>query len=238
MPPLFQPFGFSHFVVILLSFAIVFLVYRSRDWHYRHQKIVLKIISWGGLSFFPIHFLGYFFVLQTFDIRYDLPILQICGITLACSSIFLLTKKAKLQEFTYNIILFWGVSAMLASFLTPALAEGFPHIYFWLFWLSHWAIVYILSYIFIVKPRNIDYQSLWQSVSTLIVFALIIYPFNLFTNSNYAFLVTKPAMIQFGVWGGIDFDQSPAYIFPALGVIIILFHLIYGTKLVLERAKS
>ncbi len=236
--PIFQPFGPSHLLVILFSFAIIFLVHQSRNWHIRHQNIISKIISWGIFSFFPLHQLYYFLVLKTFNISFDLPMLQICGVTLICAGIYLNAKTPKLQQFSYNIIFFWGIPAMLASFFTPALKEDFPHIYFWLFWVSHWLIVYILSYVFIIKSRQVRYINLWQSVLALAIYVAFIYPFNLLTGSNYAFLMQKPEIIHFGFLSGIDFDQSPAYLIPATIVIIILFHLVYAVQHILKRSKS
>ena len=235
MTTVFSPYGFSHFWVILVSFLIVFAVYISKQWHLKNQLALSRVIIWGGLSFFPIHFLAYFFIVKSFDIRFDLPILQICGITLFSICLFLLSKKPVWMTFFYNILLFWGISAMLASFLTPALKEDSPHIYFWLFWLSHWAIVYVLSFVLIVSSIKIRYINLWQSVGVLIIYAIIIYPFNQITNSNYAFLISKPEIIHFGSLGGVNFDQSPAYILPALLVIIALFHMIYAVNWIIAK---
>ena len=235
MPPVFSSFGLSHILVILTSFCIIFLVLITQKWHRKHQEILSKVLIWAGLSFFPVHFISYFFIIKSFDIRFDLPILQICGITILSTCFYLATKKPSLQTFFYNIVLFWGVSAMLASFFAPALKEDFPHIYFWLFWLSHWMIVYVLSFVLIAKSQTVKYINLWQSVLTLALYALVIYPFNIITNSNYAFLVSKPDIIHFGAYFNTNFDQSPTYILPALLVIIVLFHLIYGVKLILSR---
>jgi uncharacterized membrane protein YwaF len=124
---------------------------------------------------------------------------------------------------------------MLTSFSTPALKEDFPHIYFWLFWLSHWAIVYILSFVLMIKYKTIAYINLWQSVFTFLIFLMLIYPFNVATNSNYAFLITKPEIIHFGVIAGVDFDVSPNYILPAILLGIIVFHLVYFINKVIPR---
>jgi hypothetical integral membrane protein (TIGR02206 family) len=238
MPPVFIPFGLSHFVVILISFLIILGVFATKKWHVKYRSILSKIIVWGGLSFYPLHFISYFFIVKSFDIRYDLPILQICGITLLSVCSFLLSKKPVWQTFFYNIVLFWGISAMLASFFTPALKEDFPHIYFWLFWLSHWAIVYILSFVLITNPKPVKYKNLWQSVAVLLAYTAVIYPFDLISNSNYAFLVTKPEIIHFGYFYSINFDQSPTYFVPALLVIVVLFHLIWGVNFLLSKLEA
>ena len=220
---LFIQFGLSHVLVIVTTALLVLVVYKTKNWHVKHVDLLSKVISTLGVLFFPIHFIVYKFVINTFDIRYDLPILQVCGIITASVCVYLITKK----EIFYKIICFWGISAMLASFFTPALLEDFPHIYFWLFWVSHWVIVYVISFIIFVLPKNIKYIDIWKSTAALAIYAFIIYFFDIFTHSNYGFMIDKPAGIQFTTLFGIDFNKSPYYLIPATLIVIILFHLIY-----------
>lgn len=220
---LFIQFGFSHILVILTTVLLVLVVYKTKNWHIKHKNLLSTIFSTLGVFFFPIHFIIYKLLLNTFDIRYDLPILQVCGIITASVCIYLITKK----EIFYKIICFWGISAMLASFFTPSLLEDFPHIYFWLFWVSHWVIVYVISFIIFVLPKNINYVDIWISTTAIVIYAFVIYFFDIFTHSNYGFLIDKPAGIQFTSMFGIDFNKSPYYLFPATLIVIILFHLIY-----------
>jgi len=223
VPKLFAQFGLSHNLVILTTIILISVVYKTKNWHLKHIDLLSKIISTLGVLFFPIHFIAYKFVINTFDIHYDLPILQVCGIITVSVCVYLVTKK----EIFYKIICFWGVSAMLASFFTPALLEDFPHIYFWLFWISHWLIVYVISFMVFTMPQKIYYIDIWKSMAILAVYAFLIYFFDIFTHSNYGFVIDKPAGIQFGSMFGIDFNKSPYYLFPATIIVTILFHLIY-----------
>ena len=222
-PKLFTQFGLSHNLVILSTVLLILVVYKTKNWHFKHKDLLSKIFSTLGIAFFPIHFIVYKFFLNTFDIRYDLPILQVCGIITVSVCAYLITKK----EVFYKIICFWGISAMLASFFTPALLEDFPHIYFWLFWVSHCLIVYIIGFIIFVLPKKINYIDTWTSTLILLIYASVIYFFDIATSSNYGFVIYKPAGIQFISLLGIDFNKSPYYLFPALFIVVILFHLVY-----------
>jgi hypothetical integral membrane protein (TIGR02206 family) len=233
-PKLFTQFGISHILVIISTLLLILIMHQTKNWHYKYRDLLAKVFAILGVVFFPVHFLIYTLVLGTFDIRYDLPILQICGLITASICLYLISKK----ELFFKIITFWGISAMLASFFTPALLEDFPHIYFWLFWISHWVIVYVISFIILIFPKKINYKDIWIASLALIAYAFVMYIFNIFTDSNYGFVIEKPDSIQFTTIFGLDFNKSPYYLFPALLIAIAIFHCIYALFTYFKIGKS
>lgn len=222
-PNRFIPFSFTHWVILILAIFIVLISPAFKKLSDSSLSKISNFISWGYIAFFPIHLLVYIFLVKTFNIVYDLPILQICGVSSLATSLYLLTRNRNFYLISY----FWGFGAMLASFLTPALLEDFPHIYYYLFWGSHLVIITTITFIYNIYPIKVSYKDVWKSFLFFLIYVAIVYPINVIINANYGFVRSIPEGNSFLDIFGPQWSQAPYYYIPAVLIIIGLFHLFY-----------
>jgi hypothetical integral membrane protein (TIGR02206 family) len=221
----FVNFGLTHWIAIFCGltayFTSIWFAKKSQDQN-KVEK-VLKFIAYSILLFFPLHLIFYIFVLRSFNFKWDLPILQICGLVSVFLSLFIFTKKA----IYFKLVYFWGLSAMLTSFLAPDLRDNFPHIFYFLFWGSHIVIISVLAFVFKLRAVKISYIDIWQAFFIFLIYVFLIYPINHILNANYGFVREIPdgnLMISFF---GSFWSQSPFYFLPAGFIILALFHVLY-----------
>src|SRR5712664_143252 len=133
------------------------------------------------------------------DLAYALP-LQLCDAAIFIAGAALVLRRQVLIEITY----FWGLAGTLQALLTPDLAQHFPSLLFFQYYVAHGGIV--AAALLLVAglgewPRR--HAVLRVGVIT-IVYTLLVGAIDAATGANYMYLRNKPASASlldlFGPW--------------------------------------
>jgi hypothetical integral membrane protein (TIGR02206 family) len=217
-PPPFEPFGPAHLAVLALTVLIpavlAWAVRRPGGAAWRTPlAVALAAVLVANQA-----------VLAFQGVRNDLPWtdwapLQLCDwVTFLCAAA-LLWRRQLLFELTY----FWGLAGTFQAVLTPDLAYGFPHPYFFAFQIAHAGIVVAVLYLVLGLgcrpwPRSILRAFLWIQ-AYLVATALV----NVAFGTNFGYLRAKPARASLldllGPW--------PWYIVSLEALALVLFTLLY-----------
>lgn len=123
-----------------------------------------------------------------FDIGITLP-LHLCDLTWVVAAWALWTH----HRLAVALTCFWGLTLTPQALITPALGEEFPDARYFAFWCLHllvvWAAVYLVVGLGLV-PSWRDYA---DSIAVTLVWAATTYAFNVVADTNYGYLVRKPA---------------------------------------------
>jgi hypothetical integral membrane protein (TIGR02206 family) len=133
------------------------------------------------------------------DLAYALP-LQLCDAAIFIAAAALVLRKQLLIEVTY----FWSLAGTLQALLTPDLAQHFPNLLFFQYYVAHGGIV--AAALLLVAglgqwPRR--HAVIKVGVITF-VYALLVGAIDAATGANYMYLRSKPASASlldlFGPW--------------------------------------
>ncbi len=152
------------------------------------------------------------------ELRYDLP-MELCNWAVFSVIIALFTGKRIFAEMAY----FWVMTGSINAVLTPALNEGFPHPYFFIFFIEHSGVIIAVSYaVFGLKL----YPEKWAvlrvfGISQIYFFSTLLVDYLL--KGNYGFLMSKPTtgsvMDYMGDW--------PYYLITLQAIAIVSYSILY-----------
>lgn len=124
----------------------------------------------------------------TWSIDIYLP-LHLCDISIIFSAIILFNKNFSLYEITYFI----GLGGSMQAIITPDLYPySFPHIMFFIFFISHGGIITAVLYMTFIEKYRPVLKSILKTFVFLNIYMVIIAGINLLTNGNYLFICSKP----------------------------------------------
>ena len=179
----FEPFSPLHGLIILLFMALtalLILVGRRLDPPARSRMEralgVVMIALW-------IFSNGWWLLPPRLDPSRSLP-LQVCDITSLLAGIVLLTPRRPLRALLY----FWGIGMSLQALLTPEIAFEPNTIWFWLFWLSHAAIIGIAIYDIAARGFRPTWQDFRLAVVVGLVYLAVVFTINLIFGYNYGYV--------------------------------------------------
>lgn len=212
----FHAFSAMHGVV-LVTFAVVtaLVCALGRRWRgtgglARAERAAgaLMIVLWLAAT-------AYWLVPANFRIEEALPI-HMCDLTGLIAPLVLLTGRPALRALLY----FWGLGLSIHGMLTPVLADGPAHPQFWLFWLTHSAIIGTAVYDLVVGGYRPDRRDWMLAIGWCAVWLLVVLGVNLSLDVNYGYVgsVTpeRPTIIdQLGPW--------PGRVFIMIGAVLGLF---------------
>jgi hypothetical integral membrane protein (TIGR02206 family) len=127
-------------------------------------------------------------VTHTWSLEYTLP-LQLTDAVSVAAIFALVTRRAILVELVY----FWSLTATLQAVLTPDLAQNFPSVYYFTYFIYHdgaIAAAFLLVFGLRLYPRR--GAALWVFGATL-AWAAIAGTADVITGGNYMYLNYKPA---------------------------------------------
>ncbi|WP_166242400.1 TIGR02206 family membrane protein [Paenibacillus turpanensis] len=184
----FVMFNREHWAALIVSLAVSAAIVIWRKELRRGQ--VNRIGRWllvGVLVSFEITLQLWYVINGEWALRYSLP-LQLCSITLLLSAVMVARKSRTLYEPLY----FLGIGGALQALLTPSLDFAFPHMRFIHFFAAHAAIIAASIWMTAVEELRPTLRSVGRAMMWLNGIALIVYPINELTGSNYMFLSRKP----------------------------------------------
>ncbi|MBM7571029.1 TIGR02206 family membrane protein [Aquibacillus albus] len=213
-------FSLTHILTLLFIIAICIGIYFFRtqlkkafpNKIVRYSLAAMLIVSEISLIWW-LNYIG------TWSFRYSLP-LHLSSISLLLSSVLLITRSYRLFEFTY----FVGLGSALQAMVTPDIqAYTFPHFRYVHFFISHGGIVIANMFMVFVEGFRPTFKSIFKAFLYLNVYALLIFMVNIIMNSNYMYIMKKPAnpsIIDYlGPW--------PFYIIPLEVIALATFWLLY-----------
>lgn len=184
-PEKFQLFTASHVVTMVLIAAIwVGLPIWFRRFRDRRPDTVLRYVLAGLLVAQYLGWMLWEALVGRFTVQLSLP-LNMCDLSVFLLAVLLVTRKYLM----YEVLYFWALAGTLQSFVTPNITFAFPHFEFFAFYVQHGGEILAIVYLTVVarmRPRPI---SIAKSLVALLGLLVVVYVFNLLTDSNYMFLM-------------------------------------------------
>jgi hypothetical integral membrane protein (TIGR02206 family) len=126
-------------------------------------------------------------ILGTWSVQYTLP-LQLTDVVSAVSIAALLTRRQLLVELAY----FWSYTATLQAVLTPDLAQNFPSVFYFTYFIYHVGAIVAASFLVFgcrMYPRR---GAVWRVFWITIGWTAIAGTADVITGGNYMYLASKP----------------------------------------------
>ncbi len=200
-PASFLPFGSSHLAAIAVILAVSLgLPLWLRRW--ASERAVRRVAA--GLAGLALghELLRTWAWVQVWNqpLVSGLP-LHICGTGLYLTVGLLIWR----HQWVYEVVYFWGLAGALQALLTPELPYGFPHLFFFSFFISHGMIFVGLFYATIAFRLRPTWGSIPRVFLITLIYAfLLVAPLNLLLDTNYMYLRGKPTtgsvLDLFGPW--------------------------------------
>lgn len=220
----FVTFSMAHFVPVIIIFLIVFLIiyYKQALRQFKYLKVLTIMMAVFTVSQ-EIALNIYRLAMDQWTLSTSLPF-QLCGLGVLTSSYLLVTKKEKLFQYVFFIMMLGALLALI----TPGIEDrlGFPHFRYFQFFASHGMIVINFAFMLFVYDyqKNFSYKDVYRNLVVLLGLAAFMSVVNVVVDGNYMYTLSKPgegtAFDLFGEW--------PWYLMNiALIGIPIFFHLFY-----------
>ena len=215
----FHLFGVSHWISIILFFlAALFLPLIAKKFFSRSlQSIISYLLVFFVFINFPIRVLLEIMA-GSFDLKLHLP-LHLCRFANLALPFAVFNKNGVL----FQVLFYWGLSAMFQAIFTPDITHDFPHFHYFRFIAAHHLLVITIIYYVVVfdfKPTISGLKSAFFALNVFLIIALI---FNIIFESNYFWLMDKPPagslLDLMGPW--------PWYILVGEFVALIHFYIAY-----------
>lgn len=180
----FQPYSALHAaVVVLLLLATMCLVRLRRRWAGSPRAGKLdRALGIAALVVWTMYKV-YVWLPGVRGLEYSLP-LQFCDFTGFVAPLVLLTSRRPLRAILY----FWGLGFSMLAFIAPDLHEGLGSGRFWLFWLSHCAIVASALYDLGGRGFRPGWRDWRIAVAAATVYVAVVAPFDALTHFDYGYV--------------------------------------------------
>ena len=160
----------------------------------------------------------YKYINTDYDFTKDLP-LYLCSLVALLMPLYTYFRT----YWMFEILLFWIIAGTLQGSLTPDIAEGFPSLDYFRFWVVHLGLLFIIFYEILVFKRKPKLKSVWKSFGVLQIYVILMMFINYLLDANYFYLNEKPKSASlldyFGEW--------PYYLIVTQLIVLPLFLLIY-----------
>ena len=215
----FHLFSLTHWISIILFFlAALFLPLIAKKFFSRPlQSIISYLLVFFVFINFPIWALLEI-IAGSFDLKLHLP-LHLCRFANLALPFAVLNKHGVL----FQVLFYWGLSAMFQAIFTPDITHDFPHFHYFRFIAAHHLLVITIIYYVVVFDFKPTIPGLKSAIFALIAFLIIALIFNMIFESNYFWLMDKPPtgslLDLMGPW--------PWYILVGEFVALIHFYIAY-----------
>ena len=224
-----RPYGPAHLTALVLTFALPLLL---RTWvlaglprplsadpapRLARLRIPARILGAVLLITLPAK-LCYTLIAHPQPWQEVLP-LQLCD--LAC--IFVIIALFTYRQTCFEIAYYWGLAGTLQALLTPDLAYGFPHPYFFFFFIGHAGIVAGALTLILAGGMRPTVKGGVTAFLAVLGYAACMVVINFALGVNYGYLIAKPqhhSIMDF-LW------DWPYYIAELTALAAFLFLLLY-----------
>jgi hypothetical integral membrane protein (TIGR02206 family) len=212
----FHAFSMTH-AAVLVTFAVVTSLACALGRRWRGTPRLARA-EWGvGLAMLGVWLAAqvYWFLPGNFSIDEALPI-HMCDLTGLIAPLLLLTGRRALRALLY----FWGIGLSINALLTPVLTDGPGHVRFWLFFLTHAAIIGTAVYDLVARGYRPDRHDWLLATGGCAAWLAVVLAVDLSLGVNYGYVgnVTpeRPTVIdQLGPW--------PGRVFKMVVAVLVLF---------------
>ncbi len=215
----FHLFGVSHTVSIAIFFLAVFFIpiiaikYFSKS---LQKKIGFLLVFFVFINF-PL-WVVLEIVAGSFDIKLHLP-LHLCRL----ANLLLPFAVLRKNDTIFQIMFYWGLSAMFQAIFTPDITHDFPHFHYFRYIAAHHLLVITIIYYVVVFDFIPTILGLKKAFLALNIFLVVALLFNVVFDANYFWLMSKPpagSLLDYmGPW--------PWYILTAEIVALLHFYVAY-----------
>lgn len=230
----FEAFTLLHLTIVAAcAFCIAALVKLGlRAKRHRQERRFTLAIAVVGLAFWLLQ-QGYYILIDQ-DWTDSLP-LHICDMAGLVGPLALLTRARLLRTTLY----FWAFGLTIWGLVTPTLGHGPEHLRFWLFWLSHGAVIFYGVYDCAVGRYRPFFSDWAMACLVTMAYLAVLLPINLANEGwNYGYIgnVTTDARTPL--------DLLPAWPWRILGiqalgaVILLVIWLPWGLLRWRQRSGS
>src|SRR5436305_2808592 len=226
----FQPYGWPHLTVIVLTiglpFALAAVVHCTRST--RVERAIVALLS----AVLVVNYIAYLVFVRSHGIsswQQMLP-LQLCDWGMVVVIVAMWTGNQRWFEVAY----FWGIGGTLQAVLTPNLRFGFPDWRFISFFTSHCGIIIGVVFLMLTQkyrpyPMSILRTFLWSEfyfVATLIADDI--------NGFNYGFILHHPMSYSYMFFLS---DSRPIYFLQMHGVALLFFLGLYSPFAVVDLIR-
>jgi hypothetical integral membrane protein (TIGR02206 family) len=221
--------SFEHLLPIGVSLLFFFILikYAKRA----SQKTQIKLIQFVSLaisaSVICYHIVQ--IVNGNYNFKEDLP-LYLCSFLGLVIPFFTYFRK----YWMFEILVFWIIAGTFQGVITPDIAEGFPSLDYFRYWMVHLGLLGVMAYaifIFKMKPKLV---SVFKSYAFLQLYLLLMLLLNFMIGANYMYLNRKPdsasVLDMLGEW--------PIYALKADAILFIVFLVIYTCFNIIKGKKE
>lgn len=158
-----------------------------------------RALGWLGLGIVACSW-AYWLVLRPFDLQRTLP-MHWCDIAGVLAPLALITGWRPLRAAGF----YWSLAFTTQAFFAPVVDEPPTTVRWWLYWLSHWAILACATYDFWARGYRPRWRDCGLALLCCYVYLVVVLPFVLITGTNYGYIGRSkpgvPSPIDFlGVW--------------------------------------
>lgn len=209
----------QHVLPIILSVLLsIFLIrYSNRKFSLKQKEQTLQFLG-VFVSLTIILFHTRQISLGGYNFSADLP-LFLCSFLALIIPVFTYYRK----YWMYEILLFWIIAGTSQGVFTPDIAEGYPSLDYFRYWIVHLGLLTIIFYATFVLRMRPKFKSIFKSFLALQVYMIVLMGINYLLKSNYSYLNRKPksasVLDYLGDW--------PYYLLVVEAILIPLFLLIY-----------
>jgi hypothetical integral membrane protein (TIGR02206 family) len=226
----FVHFGPSHLIAIAIILAINLSFFWLRDRLSEEVRRKIRICLAIFILVTETIYEGWRGVVGIYTIQDSLP-LHMCAVMLVLSPLTLLTRNQVLFEIVY----FLGLGGAGQALVTPDIGvNGFPHIRFFGFFMTHGGIITAAMWLAVVERMRPYWKSIPRVAGWTLAYMALIQIFNFQTGSNYLFIARKPEfpsiIDQLGPW--------PWYVLGLIGVGLVNCFVLYLPFAIQDRVKK
>lgn len=213
----FQLFNTPHLVVLIVTLALCVILPLLAKYSGKKIRAVLAFLLLGSLAFALIAA-----AVENYSNGY-LSIAAVLPMHLSdWIIIFVFVAFITRNVYSFEVLYFWGMGGTLQAIITPELTINFPGLGFILFFINHSVIIICIIYLMVVYrlrpyPVSIKRVFIWSQVYFASAFLV-----NLILDTNYGFLMEKPAQGTI-----IDFLGPWPYYLISLEILALLSFFIY-----------
>ncbi|MDT0559652.1 TIGR02206 family membrane protein [Ichthyenterobacterium sp. W332] len=215
-------------IIFALIFGVLLIKFAKHKLGLKQQYKVVHVLALI-ISFTVIFYHVYNVIFHTYNFKTDLP-LFLCSFMALIIPILTHYKK----YWMYEILLFWIIAGTSQGVITPDIAEGFPSLDYFRYWIVHLGLLVVIFYYTIVFKQKPNIKSIFKSILALQVYMVVIMILNNFLSANYSYLNHKPESTSlldyFGEW--------PYYILVVQLILIPYFFLIYLPFYMMNRKEN
>ncbi|MFC3900905.1 TIGR02206 family membrane protein [Aliicoccus persicus] len=178
-------FGPDHLIYVAGMIVVAILLFTNISFIKKHRAIITLVIL--VLSIIQqIVLYGSYFVLYDFDLAESLP-LHISRINSILGIIYFITKNKKV----FTVLALFSAFAYL-SFLYPSRVYGITHPIGISFFVNHAITILLPFYGIIAYNETINRWDSLREFPWFILYVIVAYVTNIFTDGNYFYLKEKP----------------------------------------------